>query len=50
MSYEQGESHSGGYGFQEGWEIAELVGEIPPFPLVILGDLIEDTFGNFTSD
>lgn len=50
MSYEQPQSKSEGYGFHEGWEIAELVGEIPPLPFIIMGDLFEGAFEDLQND
>ena len=54
MAYEQPQSKSAGYGSFEEWEaigeIGEVVAESWLLPEFILGDLIEDTFGNFSSD
>jgi len=47
MSQEKPQSKSENYGLYEGWE---LIAEIPPLPLVIPGDLIEDAFGDFSND
>jgi len=46
MSYEK-ETQSEYWGFHEGWEIAELVGELSVLPVEILGDLVSETFEGF---